>query len=86
MKKIIAILTVAGSIFLLFLWAPWVTDEYAVRKVVEKLGGPGASFDYLGVDIPIQDIPKHVNWYPFGRFVSFPGEAGWVVTLFGGVY
>jgi hypothetical protein len=64
-------------------WAPWVTDEYAVSKVVEKLGGSEARFNYLGQDIAVKDIPKQVSWLPFCRYVVFPGEAGWVVSFYG---
>jgi hypothetical protein len=36
-KKVFAFLAVASLVFLLFLWAPWITDEYAINLVVEKL-------------------------------------------------
>jgi len=53
--------------------------------VVEKLGGPDAHFNYLGEDTALKDIPKQVSWLPFGRYVTFPSEAGWFVTFYGSV-
>ena len=75
----------AGLIFLLILWAPWITDDYAINRVVEILGGPETHFNYLGEDMAIKDIPKAVSWFPFGRYVTFPGEAGWLVNFYGAV-
>jgi len=82
-KWIIAVLVSAGLIFLLILWAPWITDNYAINRVVETLGGPETHFNYLGEDMAIEDIPKEVSWFPFGRYVTFPGEAGWLVNFYG---
>jgi ribose/xylose/arabinose/galactoside ABC-type transport system permease subunit len=76
------ILTLAGILFLL-VWAPWITDDYAINKVVEKLGGPDTRFNYLGEEMVVRDIPKVVSWFPFGRYVTFPGEAGWFVSFYG---
>jgi len=70
-------------ILLLLVWAPWITNDYAINKVVEKLGGPDARFNYLGQDMAIRDIPIEVGWLPFCRFVTFPGEAGWFVSFYG---
>ena len=84
-KWIIAILVSAGLIFLMILWAPWITDDYAINRVVEILGGSEARFNYLGEDMAIKDIPKAVSWFPFGRYVTFPGEAGWLVNFYGTV-
>ena len=78
------ILTIAGILFLL-VWAPWVTDDYAINKVVERLGGPDTRFNYLGQDMAVKDVPKVVGWWPFGRYVTFPGEAGWFVSFYGKV-
>lgn len=72
-------------IFFLLFWAPWITNDYAINKVVEKLGGPETRFNYLGQDMAIKDIPKEVGWFPFGRYVTFPGEAGWFVSFYGTV-
>jgi hypothetical protein len=66
-------------------WAPWITDNYAIDRVVEKLGGPETRFTYLGEDMALKDVPKEVYWVPFGRFVTFPSEAGWFVTFYGSV-
>ncbi len=72
-------------IVLLLVWAPWITDDYAINKVVEKLGGPDTRFTYLGQDMAVKDIPIEVGWWPFGRYVTFPSEAGWFVSLYGNV-
>jgi len=85
MRIIIKLIVVVVIIFAVLAWAPWVTDEYAVSKVVEKLGGPEARFNYLGQDIAVKDIPKQVSWLPFCRYVVFPGEAGWFVSFYGSV-
>jgi hypothetical protein len=79
------ILAVVVVVVFLLVWAPWVTDDYAVGRVVEKLGGPDARFDYLGQDMAIKDVPKEVSWLPFGKFVTFPGEAGWFVSFYGSI-
>ena len=84
-KRTIAILAAVSLAFLVLLWAPWITDDYAINRVVEKLGGPETRFDYLGEDMAVKDIPKQVSWVPFGRFLTFPGEAGWAVSFFGNV-
>ena len=84
-KWIIAVSVSAGLIFLSILWAPWITDDYAINRVVEILGGSEARFNYLGEDMAIKDIPKEVSWFPFGRYVTFPGEAGWLVNFYGAV-
>ena len=70
-------------ILILLVWAPWITDDYAINKVVEKLGGPDTRFTYLGQDMAVKDIPIEVGWWPFGRYVTFPGEAGWYVSILG---
>jgi hypothetical protein len=79
------VLAVVVVVVFLLVWAPWVTDDYAIGRVVEKLGGPDARFDYLGQDMAIKDVPKEVSWLPFGRFVTFPGEAGWFVSFYGSI-
>ena len=66
-------------------WSPWITEEYAEAKVVESLGGPDATFNYLGEEMAVQDIPKVTSWFPFGKQVAFPSEAGWFVTFYGAV-
>ena len=85
--RIIVKVTIGFIIILvaLLFWAPWITNDFAVSKVVDKLGGPDARFHYLNQDMAVQDIPKQVSWLPFGRYVTFPGEAGWYVSFYGGV-
>jgi len=85
MRIIIKLIVVAVIIITLIAWAPWITDDYAVSKVVEKLGGPEACFNYLGEDVAVKDIPKEVSWFPFSKYVVFPGEAGWFVSFYGSV-
>lgn len=80
-----AIVVVAVITTALLVWAPWITYDYAVNKVVEKLNGPDTRFNYLNQDMAVKDIPKQVNWFPFGRYVIFPGEAGWFVSFYGSV-
>jgi len=72
-------------ILLLVVWAPWITKDYDINKVVEKLGGPDTRFNYLGQDMSVKDIPIEVGWFPFGRYVTFPSEAGWFVSFYGNI-
>lgn len=82
--KIKIIILIAITLFLL-VWAPWITDDYAIDRVVEELGGLETRFNYVGQDLAVKDIPKEVSWFPFGRYVIFPGEAGWFVSFYGSV-
>ncbi len=84
-KKTVAVLVAVGLALLLLVWAPWITDDYAIGMVVEELGGPYVRFNYLGEKMAVKDIPKQVGWFPFGRYVTFPGEAGWFVNFYGAV-
>jgi len=70
-------------ILLLLVWAPWITKDFAINRIVEKLGGPDSRFNYLGQDMAVKDIPKVVRWFPFGRYVYFLSEAGWFISFFG---
>jgi len=84
MKRTIKIIAIIVLLFIALLaWAPWITEEYAIGKVTEMLGGPDAQFHYIDKTMPVKDIPKEVNWLPFVKFVTFPGEAGWFVTFLG---
>ena len=85
MRTIIKAIVVVVMVTVFLAWAPWVTNDYAVNKVVEKLGGPEARFDYLNQDMAVKDVPTQVSWLPFGRYVVFPGEAGWFVSFYGGI-
>ena len=84
-KLIIIAVAVAVAVTFMLAWAPWVTDDYAIDKVVEKLGGSETRFNYLGQDLAVKDIPKEISWLPFGRYLTFPGEAGWYVSFYGSV-
>ncbi len=71
-------------IIVLLAWSPWITEEYAINKVTEKLGGPDAYFGgYLNVTVG--NIPWNVAWFPFARGVYYPAEAVWFVTFYGQV-
>ncbi len=41
-------------------WVPWITDSYAIGRVVEKLGGPDARLNCLGEDIAAKEVPTEV--------------------------
>ena len=77
-KKHILIIVV----FLLLAWSPWITDDYAISKVTEKIGGPNTEFFYLDKKMLVKEIPKQVIWLPFSKQVIFPGEAAWIVTFY----
>ena len=66
-------------------WSPWVTDDYAINLVTDRLGGPDEPFDYIGSTIPVADVPKNVVRLPFVALVYFPGEAMFIVTFWGWV-
>ncbi len=66
-------------------WAPWVTEEYAIARVMEHLGGPTALFNYLGEPMPVRNVPMSFKKLPFVSLVYFPGEAIFMVTFFGSV-
>jgi hypothetical protein len=85
MRSIVKLILAVVIITFVLAWAPWITDDYAVTKVVEKLGGSEARFDYLGQNMSVGDIPKQVIWLPFYKYVVFPGEAGWFVSFYGSV-
>ena len=80
-SKIVVIIVILGF----FAWSPWVTDEYAINLVTERLGGPDEPFVYIGSTIPVADVPKNVVRLPFGALVYFPGEAMFIVTFWGWV-
>ena len=64
-------------------WAPWLTNDFAISRVVDKLGGQDHPYNYLGKAMPLSDVPKAVVRLPFCALVYFPGEAVYVVTFFG---
>ncbi|MFX0064264.1 MAG: hypothetical protein ACFFC7_18990 [Candidatus Hermodarchaeota archaeon] len=67
----------------LMAWAPWITEEYAYNRVIDHLGGPNASYDYLGETMPVKDVPKTFVKLPFVSLVYFPSEAMYIVTFYG---
>jgi hypothetical protein len=65
MKKrrlFVIVAVTAFAVLVVFAWAPWVTNDYVVEKVVGKLGGPDMRFNYLGQDLAIKNIPKEVGF------------------------
>ena len=70
-KKRIVVFTVL-LLVVLTAWAPWLTGDFAISRVVEKLGGQGHPHNYLGEVIPLGDVPKSVIRVPFGALVYFP--------------
>ena len=85
MRTIVKAIIIVVIITLLLAWVPWITNDYAINKVVEKVGGSEARFNYLGQDMAVKDIPKQVSWLPFCKYVVFPGEAMWFVSFYGSV-
>lgn len=79
--KLILIVMVLGFVA----WAPWMTDDYAIGQVTERLGGPDELFDYIGDTMPVSSVPKSVVRVPFGSLVYFPSEAMFIVTFWGWV-
>ena len=79
------ILSIIILVLILLAWAPWITDDYAIKKITEKLGGSEAYFNYLGENTKINEIPKYVKWLPFTKAVYFPSEAVFFVTFYGDV-
>ncbi|MBI2148664.1 hypothetical protein HYU23_03210 [Candidatus Woesearchaeota archaeon] len=85
MKNKFKIILILAILFLLLAWSPWITKNYAINKVTNKLGGPNKNFNYLGENMQIKDVPKYVLWLPFVKAVYFPSEAVWFVTFYGGI-
>jgi len=56
---------IAIFVFFMLVWAPWITDDFAVGKVVEKFGSPEAQFNHFGQDMAVKDVPTEVRWLPF---------------------
>ena len=74
-RPLVIVTVTAFAVLVILAWAPWVTNDYVIGKVVGKLEGPDTRFNYLGQDLAIKDIQKK-SWLPFGRYVVFPAEAG----------
>ena len=81
-RRIVVIAATIASLPLLA-WCPWITDDYAIKRAVEHVGGEDAKFNYLGDEMAVKDIPKVVIGYPFFKAVYFPSEAVWFVTFTG---
>ena len=64
-------------------WAPWITEEYAVAAVETHLGGPGSTYNYLGEDMTVAEVPKNTVRVPFAILVYFPSEAMFIVPFWG---
>jgi hypothetical protein len=76
--KIKVIISIAVVIVLLLVWAPWITKEYAISRVIEKEGFPNLTVGLADE----RDIS--VTWIPLGKFIS-TYEHGWFVTFYGQV-
>ena len=72
-------------VLIVLAWAPWLTEEYAYSTVVHHLGGEAAEFIYLGETMTVGEVPKTFRRLPFVVIVYFPGEAGFIVTLYGSI-
>jgi len=81
-KKRAAVLGIL-LVVVLTAWAPWLTNDFAISRVVDKLGGQDRPYNYLGKVMPLSEVPKAVVRLPFCALVYFPGEAVYVVTFFG---
>ena len=67
-------------ILLLLVWAPWITSDYAINKVVEKLGGPDTRFNYLGQDMAVRY--PHRSWLVAIRSVCYLSRRSRLVCKF----
>lgn len=76
---------IAGVLLSILAWSPWISDQYAISTVIDSLGGPDASYNYLGENITLQEISTSVVAVPFFKLVYFPSEAMYIVTFWGGV-
>lgn len=76
---------IAGFLLSILAWSPWITNQYAITAVIDNLGGPDATYDYLGENITLKEISTSVVAVPFFKLVYFPGEAMYIVTFWGGV-
>ncbi|MHA2289222.1 MAG: hypothetical protein ACXABG_10600 [Promethearchaeota archaeon] len=72
------------GIFMIFAWAPWITEERAFKLVTDHLGGE-TPYNYLGETTLVKNVPKSFVKLPFIALVYFPGEAVYIVTFFGWV-
>ena len=63
-RPFVIVAVTAFAVLVVLAWAPWVTNDYAVGKVVEKLGGLDIRFNYLEQDMTIKDIPKEASCFP----------------------
>ncbi len=85
LKRPKAVFSVVLVLLIVIAWAPWITDDYAQTIVVEGLGGPDATYYYLGENVTIKDIPITTVRVPFAVLVYFPSEAMFTVPFWGGV-
>ena len=80
-SKIVLVVIILGFLA----WSPWITEDYAIDLVIDRLGGPEEPYNYLGSTIPVSDVPKNYLRVPFGALIYFPSEAMHIVTFWGGV-
>ena len=90
------VILLIAAIIILLAWAPWITDEYAVNKVIEYFtknplptnsSGNIATGNFMDIDgvpgVTKGDIAG-VMWVPFAKFVTNV-EGGFFVTFYGSV-
>ena len=85
LKRSKAVFSVLIVLLIVVAWAPWITDDYAQTTVVEGLGGPDATYYYLGENVTIKEIPITTVKIPFAVLVYFPSEAMFIVPFWGGM-
>ncbi len=83
LKRPKVVFSVVVVLLIMVAWAPWITDDFAQTAVVESLGGPDATYYYLGEYVTIKDIPITTVRVPFAVLVYFPGEAMYIVPFWG---
>lgn len=77
---------IISAVIALLAWAPWITEGFAINKVIQV--NPTSSARFMDID-GIPGITKGdvagVGWLPFGKFVSNV-EGGYFITFWGGIY
>lgn len=94
-SKIILVITIL--VISLLAWAPWITNDYAINKVLDYYTknppptneyGQAVSGKIMDIDevpgITRGDLAISGQWYPFGKFVVNP-EGGFFVFFWGGM-
>jgi hypothetical protein len=83
-KKTVTVLVAVGLALLLLVWVPTITDDYAWQG----LGGAWRTrcpIQLFGRGDGGKRYPETVWLVSLARYVTFPGEAGWLVNFYGAV-